>query len=139
MPRWFLRTGGIALAVLLGVVLGAPPAHAVKEFFAEFESYYVTGAKRTRTTAALATAVGRAKCTICHPGDDKHKLSAYGGKIAMEINKFDKNNKKKIQAAFDYVANLQVEVRKDQKSPTFGMLLKQGKLPAAPWESATSR
>ncbi len=134
MRRQAVRGTMIVLMVAIGVAAVPPPAHAVKEFFAEFDAYYVRRNSRKRNDVALAKAVEKAKCTICHPGDDKHKLTAYGAQIAQIINHFDKANKKKIHAAFKEVAEMRSD-RHDKKSPTFGVLIKQGKIPQAAWEA----
>jgi hypothetical protein len=120
-----LAVGVVAVVVVAAV---GSPAYAVKEFFVELEAKYVKPNSKKRPDLTLRAAIEQASCTICHPGDDKHKLSEYGGKVAYRINKFDKNNKKKIQAAFEEVGGLRSDAY-DAKSPTYNQLFRQGKLP----------
>jgi hypothetical protein len=124
---------GIAagVAAVLGVAAVAPPVFAIKPFYVELEAKYGRPDSKEQNDIALTIALNQAGCTICHPGDDKHKLTRYGGQLAWRINKFDKGNKKKIQEAFDEVGALRSDPY-DPKSPTYGELFRQGKLPPNP-------
>ena len=126
-----VRSVAVCFAALIGLTIIAPPAYAVKEFFAELEAKYVNRNSRKRNDVLLSIAFDQAQCTICHPGDDKHKLSRYAGLIAWRVNKFDKDKKKKIQEAFEEVGNLRSDPH-DEKSPTFNAIFKQGRLPPQP-------
>lgn len=128
-PR--LRAVAICLGTLISLTVSAPPAYAVKEFFTELEAKYVNRNSRKRNDVLLSIAFEQAQCTICHPGDDKHKLSRYAGLIAWRVNKFDKDKKKKIQEALEEVGKLQSDPH-DPKSPTYNALFKQGRLPPPP-------
>jgi len=119
------------LLSLLAFALATPPAYAVKEFFNEFEAYYVKRNSKRRNDVVFANAVEQAKCTICHPGDDKHKLTGYGSQVAQIVNRGDKNDKKRIRAAFDEVSRMASD-RYNKRSPTFGSMIKLGKIPAEP-------
>ena len=121
----------VGLMVVVGIALTTPPAHAVKEFRDEFEARYVKRNSRKRLDVALAKAVDQAKCTICHPGDDKHKLNAYGSQVAQHVNKQDKGNKAKIQEALERATTRSSDPF-TPKSPTFGALIRKGKLPVSP-------
>jgi hypothetical protein len=122
-------TAGVA--AIWGDAAVAPPAFAIKPFYAELEAKYVKPDSKEGHDIALMIAFQQAGCTICHPGDDKHKLTRYGGQLAWRINKFDKGNKKKIQEAFDEVGALRSDAY-DPKSPTYNELFRQGKLPPNP-------
>ncbi len=119
------------VAAVLGIAAVAPPAYAIKRFYVELEAKYVTPNSNEQKDIALIIAFEQAGCTICHPGDDKHKLTRYGGQLAWRINKFDKGNKKKIRDAFDEVGSLRSDPH-DTESPTYYELFRQGKLPPNP-------
>ena len=112
----------------MGVAAVASPAYAIKPFYQGLLAKYVKPDSKEQSDVALSIAVDQAGCTICHPGDNKHKLTPYGGQLAWRINKFDKANKKKIQEAFDEVGALRSDPH-NPKSPTFAELFRQGKLP----------
>ena len=97
------RVIAAGVAAALGIAAVAPPAFAIKPFYAELEAKYVKPDSKEDNDIALMIAFNQAGCTICHPGDDKHKLTRYAGQLAWRINKFDQGNKKKIQEAFDEV------------------------------------
>lgn len=119
-----------AMAVL-GVAAAASTAFAIKPFYVELQAKYVRPDSQEDNDITLMIAFDQAACTICHPGDDKHKLTRYGGQLASRINKFDKANKQKIQDAFDEVGALRSDPY-DPKSPTYHELFRQGKLPPGP-------
>lgn len=119
------------VAVVLSMAAVARPAHAVKQFYVELEAKYAKPDSRNPNDIALVAALEQARCTVCHPRDDKHKLTAYGGQLAVRINKFDKKNKKKIRTALEEVGALQSDAQ-DPKSPTYDELFRQGKLPPTP-------
>jgi hypothetical protein len=125
------RVIAAGVMAVLGVAAVAPPAFAIKPFYVELEAKYVRPDSKEQNDIALMIAFDQAGCTICHPGDDTHKLTRYGGQLAWRINKFDKGNKKKIQEAFDEVGALRSDPY-DAKSPTYGELFRQGKLPPNP-------
>lgn len=131
MSRGLFRVIAVGLFAVITWAGSAPPAWAVKEFFAELTAKYVKPDSKKKNDVLLTIAVEQARCTICHPGDDHRKLSQYGGQVAWRVNKFDKNNKKRIQEALEQVGNLKSDFR-DPKSPTYNMLFKQGKLPPQP-------
>ena len=131
MRRSVVRDIVVAVAAVLGSADVASPAQAIKPFYLELRAKYVKPKSQEQNDVALIIAFEQAGCTICHPGDNKHKLTPYGGQVAGRINKFDKGNKKKIQEAFDEVGALRSDSH-DAKSPTYSELFRQGKLPAAP-------
>ena len=107
----------------------ALPAKADKAFRDEFIAKYVKPNSKDAKDVAFAQACEQAKCTICHEGLNKKKRNAYGQELAKLLKRdADKENKHKIQSALDKVAPLKTNP-KDPKSPTFGDLIKAGKLP----------
>jgi hypothetical protein len=125
--------GIIGAVVVVGTSLRTTPAHAIKEFEAEFEARYLNRQSRKRLDVALVRAVDQAKCSICHPGNDKHKFTAYGAAVALNVNRYDKGKKDSVREAFDQAGARRSDPQ-NPKSPTFGTMIKRGKLPVAPWE-----
>jgi len=116
------------MTAVIGVV--ASPAWAVKPFKDAFEAKYVKAESGKPQGAALSKAAAEAKCNICHLGENKKQRNPYGVELAKLLKKEDKDNKEKINAALEKVAKLHSDP-KNPKSPTFGQLISQGKLPAA--------
>jgi hypothetical protein len=113
----------------LGVALAgggfARPAFAIKQFQDEFKSLYV------QEGTPLAAEVERVKCNVCHVGKDKKERNAYGKALDERLDKkADKDDKEKIRKMLEEVAALPSDPDK-KDSPTFGDLIKAGKLPVA--------
>ena len=127
------------LIVLLTAWVGAAlwstgNVHAYLEFKKEFDKKYVKKTSDAPQEKSLAEAVASAKCNVCHVGTSKKKRNAYGQALNKLIDKKDKKNAAKIRHALD-------DVEKQPSSgqpngPTFGDLLKQGRLPGG--EDATA-
>ncbi len=117
--------------------LAAPSARATKSFKAGFEAHYLQPNEKDSKQAAqrkalLAKAVGEAKCNVCHHGKDKKIRNAYGAELSKLLDKkADGKNTKKVLEALEKVAKMKCDP-KDDKSPTFGELIGQGKLPVEP-------
>lgn len=122
-------SSGLACVVLWSI--SAPPARAIPAFKTEFDAKYVKKDSTDPAEKALAEAVKEAKCNVCHKGMNKKERNAYGEKLAELLDKKeDAKNKQKIQEALDKVAEMKCDP--DQPDgPTFGDLLKEGKLPVA--------
>ena len=113
---------GVGIALFAGSA--ARPAFAIKQFFDEFKTMYV------KDGTPLATAVESAKCNVCHVGKSKKDRNAYGNALAELLDKKeDKDNKDKIRQALETVA---AKPSAGAGSPTFGDLIKEGKLPGGP-------
>ncbi len=125
----------LALAMVLGFGFlgrGAPEARAVNTFRVEFIAKYVKADSEDAKDKAFAAAVEKAKCGICHEGKNKKNRNAYGKALDELLDpENDADSKEKIQAALKKVESKRPDP-KDEKSPTFGDLIKAGKLPAAP-------
>jgi len=130
MRRSSARVAGLSLAALLGLAAIASPALAVEEFFEGFKAKYVKPKSEKEGDVLLVAAVEQARCSICHPGEDTHRLTSYGSLVNWRINKYDKDKKKKIQEALKEVGALKVN-SKDPKSPTYEELFREGQLPPA--------
>jgi cytochrome c2 len=109
--------------------LATPPAKAIKAFKDQFEAKYVKKETKDAKEKAFAEAVAKAKCNVCHEGKKKSDRNAYGKELAKLLDKkADKDNIEKIKKSLEKVAKAKVDP-KDKKSPTFGELIKEGKLP----------
>jgi hypothetical protein len=126
--------------LVLGIfgLLRPTTASAFPEFKKEFDKKYI-GDSSTPSQKAIAAAVKVAKCNVCHdPKKDaegkvsKKNRNVYGETLHKFIGKKDKKDQAKIQDALT-----KVEGMKNGSGPSFGELLKQGKLPVdAPADDA---
>jgi len=124
-----LLTAGMALG------RGVPQAMADNAFRVEFLTLYVKADSNDAKDKAFAEAVEKAKCNICHEGKSRKNRNCYGKALGGLLSrKTDTENKAKIQAALKKIAEKRPDP-KDPKSPTFGELIKAGKLPCQPKES----
>jgi hypothetical protein len=126
-------------AVAVAMVTSLPAARAIPPFWKEFEAKYVKPDSADEKDKALATAVANAKtgkCFVCHAvGQEKKVRNAYGKQLSTLLKKDNfkaerlqaeaDKCKAEIIAALDAVAAMKSG---DDKSPTFGELLAQGKL-----------
>lgn len=118
----------VATASVLWVAV--PSAQAIPPFKKEFEAKYLKKDSSDPKDVALVEAVAKVKCNVCHKGKDKKMRNAYGDALAELLDKkADAKNPEKIQEALDKVAGMH-SVSGDSASPTFGDLLKEGKLPS---------
>lgn len=119
--------GGLLTAFLIPVfTVGL--AHAYPEFKKEFDKKYVHKGATAPNEAALFQAADKAKCNICHMGKTKKQRNAYGVTLSKFVTKKDKKNAAKIQEALDK-AEAEHSDPANATSPTFGELIKEGKLP----------
>lgn len=128
MRRFWIRAAVWGAAAVLPFAIAVPRACAVKEFYSELEAKYVNRNSKDENDVAVAQAFQDARCTICHPGDDKHRLSRYAAQLSMRVGAHDRKNKKRIQAAMQEVGAMRSDHR-DPKSPTYNELFRQGKFP----------
>lgn len=121
-----IASGVVVAAVIVAVA--APTARAIPPFKKEFDAMYVKK-DGTETEKAFAAAAEKAKCNTCHMGSDKKKRNIYGNALAERLDKKeDEKNKEKIQMALKEVEELKSNPD-DDSSPTFGELIRMGKLP----------
>jgi hypothetical protein len=120
-----------ALMVAGGTILGicAGTAQSRPAYFKAFNAKYVKP-DGTPDEKAFAAAVKDAKCAVCHEGESKKNRNAYGKELAKLFVPPNEKDPAKIDEALDKVAEMHVDP-KDPKSPTFGDLIKAGKLPAS--------
>ncbi len=111
--------------------LNAGTALARKQYSDEFSKKYATDTPSTPAQKAIHEEIKAVKCGVCHmgPGGSKKKeRNAYGAALQKVVGKNEKAVEK-IDAALDAVAKESSKAG-DSKAPTFGDLLKDGKLPA---------
>lgn len=123
----------VVASVAVGLVSGglARPAFAIKQFHDEFKAVYVKPDSSDPAEKALAMAVDAAKCNVCHKGKEKKDRNAYGNALADLLDKKeDAKNMEKIRKALETVAAM----KSADGGPTFGELIKMGKLPGGPVE-----
>lgn len=131
---WLTLCGFLAGTVLARI----EPVYAVDAFKKEFIAKYVKKEPATDPEKALAAAVTKANCNVCHVGKNKKARNGYGNALADLLDKkADVKNKEKIQQALDTVAG-QKSDPKDPNAPTFGQLIEQGKLPSGEEPAATA-
>ena len=122
----------VVFAFVIGVSLNA--AQAILPFKKQFDEKYVKKESTDPKDQAFAAAVKKANCLVCHAKnaegkEDKKVRNAYGKALDVLLDKkADKDDVPKIQAALDAVAK-EKSNPDDPKSPTFGDLIKEGKLP----------
>ena len=104
------------------------------EYSKAWQKKYV-GDKKTNVQKKLAAAVTKVKkCNVCHdPRKIDGKISKknrndYGKALGKLLTKKDKKNTKKINDALTKVEKMGADKKK--KLPSFGALLKAGKLPS---------
>ena len=125
----YALVAGAAVAIACGG--SAREAFAIKQFFDEFKAVYVKPDSGEAAEKALVAEVETAKCNVCHVGSVKKDRNVYGNALADRLDKKeDKDNAEKIKKALEEVAALPSDPAKPD-SPTFGALLKAGKLPIA--------
>lgn len=116
----------------------APSALAIKQFSDEFMKLYKVD-KSAADKSDFAEAVLDAKCYTCHQGKKKKDRNPYGMELAVLLDKKkDAKNPKKIIEALEKVAKVHVDP-KDEKSPTYGDLIKAGKLPGGSVEECKKK
>ena len=119
-------------ALVLGLLLNH--AGAIPAFKKEFDAKYVKKDSTDPVEKSFAEAAEGAKCLVCHGKnaegkEDKKTRNTYGKALGKLLDKKkDAKDKEKIQKALDKVAGEKVDEKKPD-SPTFGDLIKAGKLP----------
>ncbi len=131
-----LFVGGFAFAALLHFDAGT--ANSRQQYLKEFGTYYLKADSTNADDKMLFDAVNGAKCNVCHiNGKSKSTRNAYGTELAKLLRPKEvppdfkgETDHKKIDEAFEKIAEMHIDAS-DPKSPTFGDLIKHGKLPAS--------
>jgi len=130
----------LALTLLLALaavaVLRGRTAVAIAPFQAAFIKEYINDHKDKEFAKYVKT---KAKCHICHQGKVTPKNvhhNAYGKHLVKLLDPVkDKKDLKKIKEALAKVAKMHSDP-KDEKSPTYGDLIAQSKLPGGDLEES---
>ena len=108
----------------------ARPVSAIIQFQKEFHNLYLDEEKKSE----FAKRVVEDKCWLCHQGKSKKNHNSYGIHLTKLLDrKKDKKDKEKIIAALKKIEKLHTDP-KDEKSKTYGDLIKVGKLPGGTLE-----
>ncbi|MBX7167019.1 MAG: hypothetical protein K1X74_11875 [Pirellulales bacterium] len=131
MKRKFALSLAVVVAVVSVLSANVNTAFALPGFKKIFEDKYVKKDSKDPAEMAFAEAVKAVKsCGVCHSDEkDKKKKNAYGMALDPLVEKKDQKDAEKVGAALDKVAEMHSNPD-DPSSPTFGDLIKQGKLPA---------
>lgn len=109
--------------------LGTQEAEAIPAFKKEFDDMYVKKDSADPKEKGFAEAVAKVKCNVCHVGTKKKDKNAYGIELDKLLDKkADVKDAAKIQDALKKVAEMHSKPG-DDSSPTYGDLIKEGKLP----------
>lgn len=118
--------GGMALGLF---AIGPQQAVAIPAFKTEFDNLYVKKDSNDPKEKSLAEAVATVKCNVCHVGKSKKEKNDYGKALDELLDKkADAKNVAKIKEALEKVGGMPSKAA-DPNSPTFGDLIKEGKLP----------
>jgi mono/diheme cytochrome c family protein len=123
-------TGAAAFVLLAN--FGARTASSRPQYAKEFAEHYHAKADSDKAEEkALGEAVAKAKCQVCHEeGNNRKNRNAYGKELAKVFSPPNEKDNGKIDAAFEKVSEMHIDAN-DPKSPTYGELIKHGKLPAS--------
>jgi hypothetical protein len=109
----------VLAAVAIIVLFQPKSAEARKPYKDQFEALYPQAANEPFKSA---------KCNICHMGESKKERNAYGQALAKLLKKGDEKDVPKITSSLEAVAKEPSDAS-NAGSPTFGDLIKSGKLP----------
>ena len=110
----------------------APPASAIVAFKREFQKLYIT--PDTNEEFAKLVKSNKTGCFACHQGKKRTNHNAYGEELVKLLDKKkDIKNTKKIIASLRKVEKMHSDPD-DEKSPTYGDLIKENKLPGGELE-----
>ncbi len=111
----------------------AQPAQAIKQFSDEFMKLYGVD-KKDDKESDFEKKVLEAKCLCCHQGKKKKNRNPYGLELSKLLDKKkDKKDTEKIVEALKKVEKMHTDPS-NEKSPTYGEMIKAGKLPGGPLE-----
>lgn len=122
--RKLALTMTLALAAFAG---GAQSASAIAQFQKVFLDEYIENHENKEFAESIKKM--KVKCLLCHQGKKRTNHNPYGKHLVPLLDKKkDMKDVDKIKAALEEVAKLHSDP-KDDKSPTFGDLIKAGTLP----------
>lgn len=126
-----LRTA-LILPLAAAMFVAVPQkSHAILPFFKAFVGEYVEDTSDEDWTKLVKK---EAKCFVCHQGKkSKKNRNAYGKELGKLLTKKDAKDTDKIIEALKKVSEMHTDAD-DDKSPTYGELIAEGKLPAGDLE-----
>lgn len=131
MRKFSLTVLTATAAFMLLANLGPRTASSRPQYAKEFAEHFHAKADSDKAEEkALGEAVAKAKCEVCHEGNNRKNRNVYGKELAKLFSPPNEKNVEKIDAAFEKVCEMHIDPN-DPKSPTYGDLLKAGKLPAS--------
>jgi hypothetical protein len=136
MRKFSLTVLTATAAFVLLADLGPRTASSRPQYAKEFAEHYHAKADSDKAEEkALFEAVDKAKCSVCHEGQNRKNRNAYGKELAKLFSPPNEKKNEKIDEVFDKVSEMHIDPN-DSKSPTYGELIKHGKLPASESKSA---
>ncbi len=121
----------VLLVTLLATLVLVRPAQAIPQFQKEFLTLYASD-----KTTDFAKEAKKAGCFLCHQGKLRKNHNPYGIHLVDLLDKkADMKNPEKIIEALKKVEAMH-SVAGDDKSPTYGDLIKEGKLPGGSLDEA---
>jgi len=110
----------------------APKASAIPNFKREFQKLYVK--PDTDEEFAKLVKSNKTGCYLCHQGKNRKHRNPYGAELSKLLDKKkDAKDVKKIIASLRKVEKIHTDPD-DEKSPTYGDLIKENKFPGGPLE-----
>ena len=121
-----LLMGGLAACTF------SQKAQAIVAFKKEFEKMYLT--EKTSEEFKKTIKSNKTGCFVCHQGKKRKNNNSYGKELAKLLDKKEHaRDKEAIVAALKKVDPMHSK-KGDKKSPTYGELIKDEKLPGGPLE-----
>ncbi len=126
----------LVVALITGVVFICSSAHqasAIPAFKREFQKLYIY--PETNEEFAKLVKSNKTGCLVCHQGKKRKHHNPYGIHLTKLLDKKkDAKDLEKIIAALKKVEKMHTDPD-DDKSPTYGKLIKANKLPGGPLET----
>lgn len=124
----------VPICLIASLVLALSPQVSLgrAQYKKNFLKKYIKEAPSTEPEKALSASAKKANCNVCHAGKEKKDpKNAYGEAMAKALGAKNVKAADKIDKALEDVDKMP-SASGDAKSPTFGDLMREGKLPAAP-------
>lgn len=129
MKRICLLLVPTCILASLVLALGPQVSFGRAQYKKEFTKKYIKAAPATPDEQALAASAKKANCNVCHQGKDRKNRNAYGEAMAKALGGKNVKPADKIGRSLEDIDKMP-SAAGDAKSPSFGDLLRQGKLPA---------
>lgn len=120
MKKLWISATCLLAAVAVTGALEPESAQARAPYKKEFDAMYAPTSEMEPFKSA--------KCNICHVGEKKKDRNVYGQALAKLLQKGDEKDLPKVKSALETVGKESSDPSKPD-APTFGDLIKSGKLP----------